>query len=132
MKPGQRYLKLLAQVLAGCCALLVIDLPARGQPQREQEEPRKKPYELRLIEHGDTSYGVRWKPDTGEAWVMEGGTWTKVEEKAPLPPGDYEVFLTKVKEHPIAIRFDHKTGTGWQMDDRKWLMMVEPNKETRK
>jgi hypothetical protein len=89
------------------------------------EKPAAKGYELRIVAHGDTYNGIRFKPTTGESWKILNGKWEKLEEVAAPPAGDYDVTVIPA-EILLAVRIDRATGTSWLLTKDKWNPVKEP------
>ena len=83
-----------------------------GRAADEKPAAPAKGYELRIVTHGDTYNGIRFKPTTGESWKILNGRWEKLDEAAAPPAGDYDITLIPA-EVLLAVRIDRATGTTW-------------------
>jgi hypothetical protein len=93
---------------------------------RADEKPAPgKGYELRIVAVGEIYHGIRFKPTTGESWMMLNGRWEKLAEDAVPPAGDYEITIIPA-ESLLAVRLDRATGTTWLLAKKKWIAVKEP------
>ena len=66
---------------------------------------------------------LRYRTDTGETWLAEGGSWLPLEEEASLTPSSYRVWLTRADQDLkgyVAVRLDQQSGQTWWLNDRRW------------
>lgn len=66
---------------------------------------------------------VRYRTDTGETWLADGGSWLPLEEEAVLVPSSYRVWLTRADQDLkgyVAVRLDQQSGQTWWLNDRRW------------
>ena len=97
-----------------------------GSGRAADEKPAAgKGYELRVVAHGDTYNGIRFKPATGESWKILNGRWEKLEEAAAPPAGDYDITVIPA-EILLAVRIDRATGACWLLTKGKWNPVKEP------
>jgi hypothetical protein len=95
-------------------------------PARADDKPTPgKGYELRVVTFGNTYHGIRFKPTTGESWMMLNGRWEKLDETAAPPAGDYDITIIPA-ETLLAVRIDRATGTTWLLNRKKWTAVKEP------
>jgi hypothetical protein len=97
--------------------------------QKGESSPQIKSqtqYELRVIRAGDTVQGIRFKPTTGKASYVAGDRWVPIPETGDVPAGDFDVILAPLERNFRAFRFDRLTGVTWQLTDRKWVKVREP------
>jgi hypothetical protein len=95
------------------------------QPERPAAQGRKG-YELRLIRVGNTFQSIRFKTETGESWIIVVNKYEKLPENGPVPPGDYDVTLITDGVIFMAFRIDRRTGATWQLKNRQWVKVKEP------
>lgn len=112
--------------MRACVAVVVLTgwLLADARAADEKPAPAKG-YELRIVAHGDTYNGIRFKPTTGESWKILNGRWEKLEEAAEPPAGDYDVVIIPAQVL-IAVRIDRATGSCWLLTKGKWNPVKEP------
>jgi hypothetical protein len=70
---------------------------------------------------------LRFRPDTGEAWMTKNLTWQKIAEADNLPPGDYDVQMVGLPAVNGAdvTRLDRASGRSWIMRNMKWVEVAE-------
>jgi hypothetical protein len=110
------------------CFLVCWALAGAGPVLGQKAEPKaeRPTYELRMVRVGNTFQGIRFKPATGETWLIVGPKWEPLEESGPVPAGDYDITLVATEEAFSAFRFDRKAGTTWILKERKWVKLQEP------
>ncbi len=117
--------------LAGCflvCGLALNWSAPRAAAQKEDPKAEKvPPYTFTFTVMGEAIHTLRLKISTGESWLTSGSKWMKIAEAAAIPAGDYEVAMITTDKDFTAIRFDRKSGTMWQLKDRKWTKIEEPD-----
>jgi hypothetical protein len=102
---------------------------AQAQKPGREAAPARNAYELRAFTGELTSTAIRFKPETGEAWVALGlRSWEKIGEPEKIPAGDYEVVLTlPTKDRGCVVyRIDHAAGTTWILQEKQWVKIDEP------
>jgi hypothetical protein len=107
----------------------VLILPVPASARKADPPTERSPYELRTVRVGNTFQCIRFKPASGESWILAEQKWQPMEESGPIPAGDYDITLVATDEAFTALRFDRKTGTAWLLRGRKWVRVQEP-KET--
>jgi hypothetical protein len=123
-----RYVASLSLFLLACAAIAPVtraDLP----PLKEAAAGAKgQNFDLRLVRVGDTFQGIRFKPATGESWLIAGTKWVAIDEtdKDKVPAGDYDIKMVSTDQDFTAFRFDRGTGATWQLKARKWVKIEEP------
>jgi hypothetical protein len=108
---------------------MAIQPQASALAQKGELSPQDKSlkqYELRLIRVGDTVQGIRFKPTTGKAWYIAVDKWVLIPETGEVPAGDFDVLMAPLERDFTAFRFDRLTGLTWQLKDRKWVKVKEP------
>lgn len=66
---------------------------------------------------------VRYRTDTGETWLADGGSWLPLEEEVSLSPSSYRVQLSRADQDLkgyVAVRIDQQSGQTWWLNDRRW------------
>jgi len=87
-----------------------------------------RPFEIRLVRIGEIYHVIKFNTATGESWQIIDGRWEKLGEAGPAPEdGEYDIFLVAESEL-MALRFDYRSGAGWQLRNRKWVRIEEPAK----
>jgi hypothetical protein len=110
-------------------AVALVPMPCSAVAQKADPpaaKAKEKEYELRIIRVGNTFQGIRFKVGTGETWLMNGDKYDKLPESGALPAGDYDVMLVTDDTNFIAFRIDRQSGATWQLRERKWVKMKEP------
>jgi hypothetical protein len=113
-------------VLCVSTAVLLLASPATALAQKVDVKPPPKNFEMRTVRVGNTFQGIRFKPATGETWLINGRMWDKIEETGAVPAGDYDIFMVATEQDFTAFRFDHLTGATWHLQNRKWVKVQEP------
>src|SRR5260370_19397942 len=111
------------------CVLLVswvLAAPGPAPAQKAEPKAERPTYDLRMVRVGNTFQGIRFKPASGETWIIVGAKWEPLEESGPVPAGDYDITLVATEEAFSAFRFDRKTGSTWILKERKWVKLQEP------
>jgi hypothetical protein len=113
--------------MRACVAVVVLVgwLVGVGPARAADDKPAVGKYELRVVAHGDTYNGIRFKPTTGESWKVINGRWEKLDEAAAPPAGDYDVIIIPA-EILLAVRIDRATGSCWLLTKDKWNPVKEP------
>ena len=107
------------------CFVCVVGLVCNIARADDKPAAPAKGYELRVVAHGDTYHGIRFKPTSGESWKMINGLWEKLEEAAAPPAGDYDITIIPA-EVLLAVRVDRATGATWLLQNGKWNPVKEP------
>lgn len=66
---------------------------------------------------------VRYRVDTGEAWLADQGNWVLLEEETALPVSSYAVQIQRADQDLkgyVAVRIDRRSGDSWWLNDRRW------------
>ncbi len=116
----QRQATLLLATALFVSSLLAANTSARGA------EPAVDPFRVKLKLMGDNQMiAVRFKPATGETWMLQTGNWRRVLEVAAPPAGDYDVKLAVGINAWQAIRYDAKSGASWLLSSMQWQPIRE-------
>src|SRR5688500_12428324 len=105
--------------------VVLVGLIGVGRAGVDEKPAAGKGYELRVVAHGDTVNGIRFKPTTGESRKILNGRFEKLEEAAAPPAGDYDVVVIPA-EILLAVRIDRSTGSCWLLTKSKWNPISEP------
>ena len=111
------------------CGWIAIQPQVSALAQKGESSPQnksQKQYELRVIQVVDTVQGIRFKPTTGKAWYIAVDKWVLIPETGEVPAGDFDVIMAPLERDFTAFRFDRLTGVTWQLKDRKWVKVKEP------
>ncbi|MBT00199.1 MAG: hypothetical protein CMI01_16200 [Oceanospirillaceae bacterium] len=66
---------------------------------------------------------VRYRTDTGETWLADGGQWVRLEEEATPSPSSYVIQLHRADQDLkgyVAVRMDRQSGRSWWLSGRSW------------
>ena len=108
-------------------------LQTRADPPASSETPKAN-YSLHVVTTNTQgeSLVIRFKKDSGETWTLDKTSWKQVEEKQPLPAGDYELTLLRVADNNVLVlRIEKATGKSWFVDKSLWIP-IEESQEKKK
>lgn len=66
---------------------------------------------------------LRYRTDSGESWIADGGRWTALQEEGSLPASRYRIDMLRADQDVkgyVAVRIDQQTGQSWWLNDRRW------------
>lgn len=66
---------------------------------------------------------LRYRIDTGETWLADGGMWVPLQEMGTLPASHYRVLVSRADQDLkgyVAVRIDEQTGDSWWLSDKLW------------
>ena len=113
---------------AGAWSKIKEPQPTESQPRRSDGKNVEK-HELRHVQIGTTAFVIRFNVKTGESSIIESNAFKVLPESGAVPEGNYDVTMiaTEIKGRWMAFRVDRSSGSTWQLRDRKWFKVSDPN-----